>query len=590
MKRRPAAVLFAVVLAATTSAHAAATPRDRCIAGKRALTGKAASALLTCDAKAAKAGVTVDPDCELAATTKFQAAWTALEARFPPDSCAATGNQPDVEALVADEQSDLETTLVVSGTPSSCTSSKFRTAGKAAACGLKCASKAVTSATFDLAGCRAKCTSKLAAKFLSADTNASCRTTGDGATVGPDVDTFVGDAINLIPPAATLADPCSLPGSVQFTSGGTVTVPGGDPSWPSLAFLHLPDGFCAHYYATVGNARQLRFAPGGELFVASPTRSTTGGGANGRNAIVVVPDDDADGVGDAQVTYESGLSATQGLMFLDGYLYYQDDIDIRRVPYASGDRSPSGPSELVATIDHYSDLLHWPKPIDAADDGTIYVGNGGTQNEICQQPTPFHGGILKLDTLHGTQVATGMRNPIVVRCSRGHNRCFALELAKDYSGMVGGREKMVPIHDGDDWGFPCCATTDVPYGGSPDCSTVTTDTASFTIGDTPFGLDFAPASWPAPYPGSAFISLHGEYAQWKGAGIVTIGTDAMTGLPLPASDLMGFPTGAMTSFATGWGDLTQSHGRPADLTFAPDGRLFLANDNNGVILWISPMP
>jgi glucose/arabinose dehydrogenase len=47
--------------------------------------------------------------------------------------------------------------------------------------------------------------------------------------------------------------------------------------------------------------------------------------------------------------------------------------------------------------------------------------------------------------------------------------------------------------------------------------------------------------------------------------------------------------GGMSDFATGWDDATLSHGRPAAVAFAPDGRLFVANDNNGVIFWIAPM-
>src|SRR5580692_9685312 len=86
------------------------------------------------------------------------------------------------------------------------------------------------------------------------------------------------------PPDGSIQHPCDLPGALQFTASGTVTVPGGSPSWPSLAFLHLPQGFCARYFGTVGNARQIRFAPGGELFVASPTQLSTGGGPNGQNA------------------------------------------------------------------------------------------------------------------------------------------------------------------------------------------------------------------------------------------------------------------------------------------------------------------
>jgi glucose/arabinose dehydrogenase len=41
-------------------------------------------------------------------------------------------------------------------------------------------------------------------------------------------------------------------------------------------------------------------------------------------------------------------------------------------------------------------------------------------------------------------------------------------------------------------------------------------------------------------------------------------------------------------FATGWDDGRQDRGRPADVTFAPDGRLFVANDVTGEMVWIAP--
>jgi hypothetical protein len=65
--------------------------------------------------------------------------------------------------------------------------------------------------------------------------------------------------------------------------------------------------------------------------------------------------------------------------------------------------------------------------------------------------------------------------------------------------------------------------------------------------------------------------------------------DPNTGLAMPATDVNGANSGAMTDFATGWDDHTTKHGRPAAVTFASDGRLFLSNDNNGVIVWIAPM-
>jgi hypothetical protein len=66
--------------------------------------------------------------------------------------------------------------------------------------------------------------------------------------------------------------------------------------------------------------------------------------------------------------------------------------------------------------------------------------------------------------------------------------------------------------------------------------------------------------------------------------------DSTTGLPLPSTNAnvqqmnMG-----MVDFATGWDDGSNGHGRPAAVTFSPDGRLFVASDNGGVIFWVAPM-
>jgi glucose/arabinose dehydrogenase len=391
---------------------------------------------------------------------------------------------------------------------------------------------------------------------------------------------------------ASIAHPCNLPGSIQYTSSGVVVVPGG--TGPDLGYIKVPTGFCVHYYGTVDNVRQLRFAPGGELFVTSPTTSTTGGGVGGLSAIAVLPDDNHDGVADSVLTYLGALPSTQGILFTGGYLYYQNETVILRVPYAIGDRMATAASQEVADITIYSSSLHWPKTLDIADDGTIYVGNGGDQGETCDPLRPFHGGILSLDgTPGGSPVAKGLRNPIAVRCARGHNRCFAVELAKDGTTAPDfGREKLLPIRQGDDWGFPCCATLNTPYAGvtpTPDCSGVAAEAESFVIGNTPFGVDFEPGSWPAPWTGDAIMTLHGVAGSWTGARLVAIAMDPTTGLPINGSDLDGSDTGGMTDFATGWDDNQRDHGRPAAVTFSGDGRLFLGNDNDGSIVWIAPL-
>ena len=393
-------------------------------------------------------------------------------------------------------------------------------------------------------------------------------------------------------PDGSIPHPCTLPGSLVFTANGTTQVPGG-PSPVDLSFLHLPPGFCAHYYGTVGNARQLRFAPGGELFVASPTAGTTGGGQNGQAAIIVLPDDNHDGVADAPITFLSGLPSTQGLMFAKDHFYFQDGTAIMRVPYAPGDRHPSSVGEQFANVTVFSSPLHWPKTFDMADDGTLYVGNGSDQYETCQPGHPFHGGVLRLDGAKlgggGTPVAKGMRNPIAIRCAPGHNRCFAVELAKDYTAGMGGREKLLPIRPGDDWGFPCCATTNTPYKdiAPTDCSKITPEDVSFLIGDTPFGVAFEPGRWTGMWAGRAYVPNHGAAGSWKGARMVAVDMDPSTGLPVPGTNVNGKDEGGMVDFATGWDDGSLAHGRPAAVEFSSDGRLFVASDTTGLIFWIA---
>jgi glucose/arabinose dehydrogenase len=386
---------------------------------------------------------------------------------------------------------------------------------------------------------------------------------------------------------------CDLPGSLRFTDDGQRTqIPGG-PSPGSLAFLTLPPGFCAHPFANIGNTRQLRFAPGGELFVASPTTSTTGGGRGGRAAIVLLADDDRDGVAEAPLTFLENLPSTQGLLFTSEHLYYQDKTRILRMPYAKGQRAPSATGEVVVDINVHVSELHWPKTLDQADDDTIYVSNGSDQNENCEPNRPFRGGILEIDgSPNGKLISKGYRNPIAVRCQRGHDRCFAVELAMDYSAKIGGREKLVPINEGHDLGFPCCYTRDKPFQGVtpvPDCSAVMPEDVSFEIGDTPFNFDFEPGKWPAPYKESVLVALHGEAGTWRAARVVAIDIDPASGLPKASTTLASEPGGGLREFASGWDDDTRSHGRPAAVTFSDDGRLFLGNDNDGTIIWIAPL-
>ncbi len=428
----------------------------------------------------------------------------------------------------------------------------------------------------------------------SADGNRDGLANSDGME---DLDAFIRDAsfdVMLPPPD----EYCGMPGSLVFEQGTRLVVPGGTTAGASdISFLTLPDGYCAHYYATVASARQIRFAPGGELFAASPSRSTAGGAPTGKGAIIVLPDDDKDGVADSQLAFQSGLPSTQGMLFAPGFFYYQDDTKVMRVPYAAGARVNASVATQMIDVNQYISPFHWPKTMDMADDGRIYVTNGGDQTESCIFPHPFRGGVVEIDgTPNGKEIVQGFRNGMYMRCQKGHNNCFVNELTRDFSTAQGGREKIVHIKDGDDFGFPCCATKDLPFPDitATDCSGVQPDDNTFRVGDTPFGLDFEPNTWSDTWNKNIFIAEHGAVSSWIGARIIAVKTDPTTGRPPPGSTTgdggsVGKPTGSMRTFASGWDDDSRTHGRPSDVAFSADGRLYVSNDWNGQIFWIAPL-
>jgi glucose/arabinose dehydrogenase len=403
---------------------------------------------------------------------------------------------------------------------------------------------------------------------------------------------------------------CALSGSLVGTPNGMAMVAGGDASTPNLDWLTVPNGFCAHHFANIAETRQLRVSPSGDVFASSPSSPTAGSeNKTGLGAIVVLPDDDHDGVADSTLTFIGNLAQTQGLTFAAGYVYFQDGTSLKRVAFKSGDRAPSAAIETVTTItpsEAQQFPVHWPKLVDVAKDGTVYFTNGSDQGESCYSPQqtaqmPPTGSVFKVAP-DGTisLVAKGFRNPIALRCEANANVCLVAELARDGSGASGGREKIVPLRQGDDWGFPCCATKNLPYESEEyqdnghvlvpsDCSDVTSEDVSFEIGHTPFGIDFEATGWPAPWGTRAFVALHGVVGSFVGSRVVGIALDPSTGNPLPSSDLDGSGSPNMMDFVTGWDDGTLSHGRATAVAFGGDGRMYVGDDTRGEIFWVAPV-
>ena len=427
---------------------------------------------------------------------------------------------------------------------------------------------------------------------------------GQPATTGPGGGPGVGGG-----GAAGAAGSTSFGGMGPTSGKKFCDLPGAGPTK-----LTVPPGFCVRSFAppsVVPEPRTLRIAPNGDVFVGSPATSTPGGAFGGLGAIVVLPDDDHDGVADTPVIFAGGVASSgsckehdadptdftcgHGIAFIDGFLYLTRWNDVRRYPYAVGDRKAKGVPQLVATLGMEDPLdFRFTHTLDRAPNGDVLVSRGRYDSSTCTAASMGEGAVFRLPVAGGVPttahlVGQGFRNPMYVRCHPTSGTCFANELSGDGWDGIGGHEKLVVLSDGSNWGYPCCVDKGKPTNGGTDelCATVATETVSFPLHDTPFGLDFNRGSFPGPYKNALFVANHGHVGSpWVGTGVVWYPVDPATSMPMPLSDPNASPMIFVGGFGAGAGTV---NGRATDVAFSPDGRMFVIDDTSSEVWWVAPV-
>jgi len=354
-----------------------------------------------------------------------------------------------------------------------------------------------------------------------------------------------------------------------------------------VAGVTVPDGFCIRKFANVPTPRVLWFAPNGDLFVSSPGKNTVGGAPSGASAIFLFRQTDPTKP-PQQFTFASGVSyfSVHGVAVVGNTFYYTVEDAVYSVPYVSGSTeiSNSNTPTRVAILNSSSDtnLPRFAHTLAVGTDGSIYVSRGQFDSMICPPSDLRLGGVLRIGSGHNLQgdvVVSGLRDPLFIRCEPW-NACYAAELTGDTWESLGGSEKIIELHDGDSYGYPCCIApgiTNPELNVKADCSMVASPIHTFPVHNTPFGFDWERGKWPEPYRGAFFIGLHGAFGSWLHTGLQWAQVDPVTH----------FPTGNTSDFATGFGR-EGAISRVGDVLFAPDGRLFFADDQGGAIYWIAP--
>jgi glucose/arabinose dehydrogenase len=383
---------------------------------------------------------------------------------------------------------------------------------------------------------------------------------------------------------------------------------------PAGARPQLPDGFSAELVTRdLRNARVIRVAPNGDLFVASSMSNTV--------HVLRIP---AGSAKPQQLTvFASGLPQAFGIAFYPlgpnpQWVYVATSDGVVRFPYRNGDLKATGrPERIVAGI---PTAHHWARDIAFSPDGTrlfFSVGSGSNaavdmfpEPHLVRTPEPrivtslaewltlrpagaawdteeLRANVLSFDPNGRNMriVATGLRNcsGITVQPITGQLWCVVNE--RDELGDNTPFEYATHVVEGAFYGWPWYyigAHEDTrPASKRPDLRTkVTVPEVFMQAHSAPLQVVFYQGNnFPAEYKGSAFVTMHGSWnrANVTGYKVVRLLFD---GSGKPTGEYEDFMTGFVVSDAQVWG-------RPVGVAVAHDGSLFVTEDGSGTIWRVS---
>ncbi len=372
----------------------------------------------------------------------------------------------------------------------------------------------------------------------------------------------------------TVAD-LPAPFATKSAGNGPKVVPRPEGMWPRT----LP-GFKVELFATgLGNPRELRTAPNGDLFLA----------ATHNGEIQIFRGITADSKPVQTSTFATGLREPFGIAFYPPgpnprYVYVANINSVVRFAYKNGDLKATGePETLITGIPGGG---HSTRDLAFSPDGHrlfLSVGSASNIDDPDTHPSEFHRANILEYTPDGKFVqvyASGIRNPvgIAIQPETGDLWCSVNERDALGDNLVPDYITHVQEHGFYGWPFYYMGSNPDPRlnGKHPELKgKVIVPDVLLQPHNASLEMTFYEASQFGPqYKGNIFAGEHGSWNKADRAGYEVIMAPVKNGKA--TGEYEDFVTGFVTPEGDAWG-------RPVGVAVSPDGSLMFSDDGSASI-------
>jgi len=355
-----------------------------------------------------------------------------------------------------------------------------------------------------------------------------------------------------------------------------------------LSHLKLPPGFKIELVASnVEGAKTIVFNEDGSTMWVS--RGLFG-------IVSIFKDTNKDGKFDESASFVEGLKSPEGMVYRNGTLYIAEP---HRVVVASDKNGDGIADDITSFIRGLPEGgMHKNRNMKFGPDGRLYIGIGSSCN-LCEEEDPRRASFVSYDE-HGHDMkvfASGIRNPAGFDWDPLTKKLWCSESSRDFFRFDFPYDEINMVERGGNYGWPYCFGSDKPdleydktlskninkkLNISIDEYCKKTVNAKFLLEakSKPRGLLFYNGNnFPKKYKNNMFIALNGLPKGRFPSGYKVVRAVIEKNKVVKVED-----------FITGWFKHTddeefdwQTSGSPYGLAVAPDGMLYVSDNEGGYI-------